>query len=434
MSELKAGVGLSRKWDAREAGREVAETALEKLEGEKPKFFLLFSTIHYEKYGGFQELLNGVWEVLPEGTPLIGGTILGFLNNLGCFTRGVTSLAVSYPNMDVATGYGKNSKGQPFKAVKDCTHPIKNKLERSNHKNKFLLNLISGPEMFNFPKMGYKKIIRSKSAIKMALSFMKLAQNKFQKGFPRDDEILEMLSENLKEYSILSGVLLDDFKFTRNYQFVDNRVETGAIVGLGLSTDLPVEVHTSHRMKTTGIEFKITEVDYNGWILKKFDGLPAKNRFLELLGWNEETILDEYRFLMRTMYYPIGIKKGDIICPTIVGMILGDWIVTTLRAKEGDDATVLNISGEEILEAVDENIQYVNRCIEMPLFGIHISCITRLITLGKEINAVRRKLLDFYNGRPFLVIYVAGEGTYTPKHGLTYSNMSFNSAVFGKSL
>ena len=72
MSELKAGVGLSRKWDAREAGREVAETALEKLDGEKPKFFLLFSTIHYENYGGFQELLNGVWEVLPDGTPLIG--------------------------------------------------------------------------------------------------------------------------------------------------------------------------------------------------------------------------------------------------------------------------------------------------------------------------------------------------------------------------
>ena len=86
MSELKAGVGLSRKWDAREAGREVAESALEKLDGEKPKFFLLFSTIHYEKYGGFQELLNGVWEVLPEGTPLIGGTVAGFMNNYGCFT------------------------------------------------------------------------------------------------------------------------------------------------------------------------------------------------------------------------------------------------------------------------------------------------------------------------------------------------------------
>ncbi|MCD6237631.1 MAG: hypothetical protein J7K13_06755, partial [Thermoplasmata archaeon] len=76
--ELKAGVGLSRKWDAREAGREVALSTLEKLDGENPKFFLLFSTIHYEKYGGFQELLNGVWDVLPEGTPLIGGTVAGF--------------------------------------------------------------------------------------------------------------------------------------------------------------------------------------------------------------------------------------------------------------------------------------------------------------------------------------------------------------------
>ncbi|RLF38472.1 MAG: hypothetical protein DRN00_04060, partial [Thermoplasmata archaeon] len=90
--ELKAGVGLSRKWDAREAGREVAETALEKLDGEKPKFFLLFSTIHYEKYGGFQELLNGVWEVLPEGTPLIGGTVAGFMIPEGVYSRGVTGV------------------------------------------------------------------------------------------------------------------------------------------------------------------------------------------------------------------------------------------------------------------------------------------------------------------------------------------------------
>ncbi|MBU4341188.1 MAG: hypothetical protein KJ928_01160, partial [Candidatus Altiarchaeota archaeon] len=74
--EFKAAVGLSRQWDARKAGREVAYKTLEKL-GTKPDFFLLFSTIHYEKYGGFKEFLAGVWEILPKGTPLIGGTVAG---------------------------------------------------------------------------------------------------------------------------------------------------------------------------------------------------------------------------------------------------------------------------------------------------------------------------------------------------------------------
>ena len=47
----------------------VARTAIEKL-SRPPDFFLLFSTIHYEKHGGFEEFLAGVWDVLPKGTPL----------------------------------------------------------------------------------------------------------------------------------------------------------------------------------------------------------------------------------------------------------------------------------------------------------------------------------------------------------------------------
>jgi hypothetical protein len=109
--EFKAAVGLSRKWDAREAGREVAIDTLNRLgKGVKPDFFLLFATIHYEKHGGFKEFLKGVWEILPEGTPLIGGTVAGFINPQGCYTRGATALAVNYPNMDVAIGIGHNTK------------------------------------------------------------------------------------------------------------------------------------------------------------------------------------------------------------------------------------------------------------------------------------------------------------------------------------
>ena len=104
-TKFDAAVGLSRKWDAREAGREVARNTIKKLNA-PPSFFLLFSTIHYEKYGGFKEFLKGVWDVLPEGTPLVGGTVTGFMNNHGCYTRGATALAVSYSNMDVAVGYG----------------------------------------------------------------------------------------------------------------------------------------------------------------------------------------------------------------------------------------------------------------------------------------------------------------------------------------
>ncbi|HIE33811.1 MAG TPA: hypothetical protein EYP86_01565, partial [Candidatus Altiarchaeales archaeon] len=159
--EFKAAVGLSRQWDAKKAGREVANTTLEKL-GADPDFFLLFSTIHYEKYGGFQEFLDGVWDVLPDETPLIGGTVAGFINNYGCYTRGATALAVSYPNMDVAIGYGKNTKRNPEKAAKECANMVRRGLETTRYKNRFLFDIIGGSRVPQLPFLGRRKVVRSR--------------------------------------------------------------------------------------------------------------------------------------------------------------------------------------------------------------------------------------------------------------------------------
>ena len=180
--ELKAGVGLSRKWDAREAGREVALSTLEKLDGENPKFFLLFSTIHYEKYGGFQELLNGVWDVLPEGTPLIGGTVAGFMNRYGCYTRGVTSLTVAHSQIDVAAGIGLNTKRDPKKAVKNCAEMIKKGLNPSNYNNKFLFELVSGGKIPQFPGMGRRRVIKSGMTSKIATKLSDISLTTLQYG------------------------------------------------------------------------------------------------------------------------------------------------------------------------------------------------------------------------------------------------------------
>ena len=92
-------------------------------------------TIHYEKHGGFEEFIAGVWDVLPKGTPLVGGTVAGFMNNYGCYTRGCTAIAVSYPNMDVAVGIGHNTKRNPKKTKKNTKPPPqKNEKERQRRK------------------------------------------------------------------------------------------------------------------------------------------------------------------------------------------------------------------------------------------------------------------------------------------------------------
>jgi hypothetical protein len=58
---------MSRKLNAREADREVAQDTLNKLgQGVKPEFSPLSSTIQYVKQRGFQEFSNGMRYIPPE--------------------------------------------------------------------------------------------------------------------------------------------------------------------------------------------------------------------------------------------------------------------------------------------------------------------------------------------------------------------------------
>ena len=56
----------------------------------------------------------------------------------------------------------------------------------------------------------------------------------------------------------------------------------------------------------------------------------------------------------------------------------------------------------------------------------------RILTLRKNVNLGRNKLLDFYKNTPFILYYVAGEGSYSPTNGLTQGNYTFNMGNFWK--
>lgn len=238
---LEATVGTSTKEDAREAGREVAKLALGQMKS-KPDFFLLFSTIHYKDHGGFQELLNGVWEILSEGTPLIGGTVAGFLNPQGCYARGVTGMAISYPNMDVTIGYGKNTKRSPKKAARQCAGMIKTGL-KNKYNNKFLLSVISGPEM---PGSQMSPIINSRIAARIMLSILSFSQKIFQMGFGREEDVLEELTKELPDFNLLHGSTEDIVTWKTNYQFFNKHVFTETALALGIETDMMFDLNSAH--------------------------------------------------------------------------------------------------------------------------------------------------------------------------------------------
>lgn len=424
---LETAIGMSRKWEARDAGREVAETAIQKL-NRPPDFFLLFSTIHYEKYGGFQEFLNGVWDVLPKGTPLIGGTVPGFMNNYGCFSRGASALAVSSTDMDVAIGVGKNSKRNPFRAAKQCAEMIHNQLKDTSYKNKFLLNFISGPVIPSIPGVGQKKYIRSGFVSKFALQALGLSQKLMQKGLSREDEIFEKTVQQLPDYQMILGTSMDDYKGIKNYQFFNEQLLTNAVVNLGVATDLDLGVHTTHGMKPTDLHFTITKLGAQRHAICKINNKPAVPEFLRLLDW-PEGFLTEETMLHTILYYPISLRRQGRDVPVVTPLIMKDSILVPCVIDDGE-VSILTVSGQDLIQAVRENLRLFNDI--QPEFGLLSTCMTILQTLGHKTNIIQEELHSYFKDKSFLLFYSAGEGTYSKDNDITYANMSFNTAIFGK--
>jgi hypothetical protein len=425
-SNIEASVGMSRKWDAQEAGREVAKTTIKKLNN-PPNFIVLFSTIHYKKNGGFEELLNSVFDVIPKTTPLIGGTVTGFMNNYGCYTHGVTAMGVSSLDMDVAIGFGKNTKRNPKKAARECTNMLKAGLKNSTYKNKFLLNLISAGEIPDIQGLGRRKVIRTKSASLMT-NLLGFSQYFLQKGAARDDEVIQEMIRQLPDYYMLGGGTYDDGSGLENYQFFNNKVLKNSVVSLGLKTDCNLNVLTTHNMKKSDVHFKITKISKDGRSIQEINGKPATSELLRLMNWPKDFINDKTWYDI-AYHFPLGFRiknNNNEFAPRIIAVILGETLITTIQSKD-PEASVLTIDGRNLLKTVDDNL---NSYPNSPIFGLISSCTTRLITMGDKIYKSQENILNYFNEKPFIVFYVGGESTYSQDKGLNFVNMSFNTAIF----
>jgi len=423
-SKLEAAVGMSRKWDAREAGKEVARSAIEKL-SVPPDFFLLFSTIHYEKNGGFEEFLNGVWDVLPEGTPLVGGTVAGFINNHGCYTRGTTALAVSYKNMDVAVGVGKKIKRNPKKAAKKCAEMIKDDLDKSDYNNNFLIDVISGGLTFQIPFVGRRTVFRDIPGFLTDYT-VRLSSFLFNKGPGREEEALEELTTQLDDYYMLSGSCMDDNLFLKNYQFYNREILENSMICLGIKTDLNFDTKRDHGLSQTTKQFKVTKMSSDKRFVYKINNKPAVKELLKIMGWPDD-YMTEKLLHSRTLYYPLGFNYNDEMVIDVIALVSGNSLCAVHQIKD-ENLHILSASGKELVKAVDNCLIHFSE--HEPSFGLIFSCGIRLDTLGSQIFGIRDKLLDYFKEKPFLLTYVTGEGFFKPNENLKYGNDTFNISVF----
>jgi len=423
-SNLEVSIGLSRKWDAREAGRDVAKNIIEKLKM-PPSFILLFSTIHYKKHGGFKELLNGVWDVLPRNTPLIGGTIASFINNYGCFSRGVTALAVSSPNIDLTLGVGKYSRRNPKRSATSVAEMIKKGLKNSNYKNKLLINMISAGKLPNLPFIGRVQIIKSKYIGWIATHIgMKLFPI-IGYGLGKEEEIIDNLGENIPDYYIIGGSTLDSGDMLDNFQFIGEHVFTNSIVALGCSTSLPIYLKTNINLIETKKTLRVTSSTKDGRIIKSLDNRPAKEQILKALDINDEQINDLGPFYYRTSnYFPITFEE-DKRYISGVGGFFGDNVYLGYKIR-GKKIKILSITGKHIIDLIDSTLR---EKLNLPFLFMTSSFIL-LNTLGSKSYKIKEKIDENFKNTPYLMVCPVNENTSTPNNPAVARVYSFNVMSF----
>lgn len=404
---------ISEEWDAYKAGLEISKQAAD-IKG--IKCLLLFATIHYQKQG-FNKLLEGVYEKIPKDTKLVGGNVIGFITGKQNLVHGVACVALSYRNMDIAISYAKRTKRFPKRAARKSANIIKDELKRSKFKNKVLLSIISGSEILKFPGMPAKAIIPIKFPDKIWYYFLKMAQIFLQKGFGREDVIIEEVMKILPDYNIIGMSTVDD-KMLINYQFYNRKVLKNSMVLLGMATDLMPELSFASGAKMSKKKFKITKLSKDKQIIHKINGRPALPELISIMGWPKKIVLNEKRWVSLFPRFPLGFYKDGKIILRPWTLLIGNSIafMSKIESKEGFIALM---SGSDLVKAIDElNFK------QSDFFGLFISCAVRQMGLGRNAEIVRKKIRNIYKDKPFLLLHTAGEASRCCKKPLNYLNES----------
>jgi len=423
---IKTAVATSTIKNSYQAGKEIGKKILLKT-NDNPNLILLFATLDYEEYeGGLKNLLDGLYSVIPNNVKLAGGTVPGFLNNDGCYARGVTAFSINYPNMNIALGFGKNTKRSPKKAAKQAIKMIKNDL-KNDYENKFIFSFISGPKNPNLPGVKSTNIINSKIKARILLSMFSVMQKLFQKGFGKEEEILEQIVKNLPDFNIIHSTTYSKPPFSENYQFYNNNLFDEHAVFLAIETDLKFDIDFATGAEETNKNLVVTKTNKNKTVIKKFDKNPAFAEFLKKMDWTYD-ILNDSKMTDISSRYPISYKKNNKIITRPPLMILGNYM-GFLSKIEKENIFISKVTPNGMVNAVDEILKTTE-----PEFGFFSSCIARRDFLGIKIFQVQEKLKKYFKNKDFLLIYGAGEAANKIDTGFYFLNETITSAIFYKNI
>ncbi|MFA5995075.1 MAG: FIST N-terminal domain-containing protein [Patescibacteria group bacterium] len=263
MAYFFSSVGHSKNINAHRAGQQAAQEALTGLHGKTANLVIVFSSVVFNQVA----MLAGVRSVTGE-VPLVGCSSAGEIITTGPSNKSVVVMLLAADTVTFNIGAGL-----------------------AIEKNAFLAG-----------KQFAESLIQQTTQGKVAMVL--------PDGLKGDgaDIVRGVQTVFGTQFLMAGGAAGDDFLFKETYQYFNQQVHSGAVVGTLMSGDVKFGIGVRHGWKPIGRLHRVTKVQ--GATILEIDDQPAINIYEELFG-KQVVDITTSPFARIAITYPLGIKVND---------------------------------------------------------------------------------------------------------------------------
>ena len=274
---LKSAVSYCRIDDSLAAGKAAMKAVIDKLEGHKPDFLLLFVTVGHD----FQKLIQGIYAIAGN-IPLSGCSGAGSITNLGCDEANYSFALMGLKSEEI--------KFHPF-IFPGLAHTAEDVGEKIG----------SQLELRNLPPSDKKLLLLFPDGLTV-----------------NADKLFQGINTKLDGYiDFVGGTASHDFHLPKTYQFCNQEILSDAVSGVLITGNFDYVIGISHGCKPIGNYRTITKAEDN--IIYEIDQQPALSLLKSFIGEERFSDIVQVNVLGIGQSFAGEANSEEIIARAIMG-------------------------------------------------------------------------------------------------------------------
>ena len=363
-------MGLAYGDDSYVVGVNACQDAVDQLGDKSPDLLIVFSSVKYDQ----QKMLSGVRSVAPQAL-LVGSSTSGEITTAGPVKeKSVAVMAVKSPQIKYFAGVGENIAAGPRAGGKVAADQVKE---------------------------------QAGDALK---AFMMMPDVLVGNGADIVRGVLDSLGLH---FPVVGGASGDDFAFQKTYQYINDKVYSGSVVGLGMVGNFKIGIGVKHGWIPVGEPMTVTKSE--GAVIHEINGAPAVKIYEDYFGEEEAKVLRTEALAKLAITYPLGMKvagSDELLIRDPITVDAKGSITCAAEIPQGSEVRLMVGSREEAVKVA--KLAAENAVAQLdgskPKAVIIFNCIARNKLFGdksgEEINAIQQAV---GKETPLIGFYTYGE-------------------------